>query len=112
MFFSLHFSLQIHWTQQQVVKRRTKRDHSVGRTTQYADSDGRDTDAHFNDPEWRQMWYLVRPDLSVLYYTVHILRIAMRSRIIIHLFLSMEEWQFVCQYYESLACVQSPVDPV
>ncbi|OWA52946.1 Furin-like protease 1, isoforms 1/1-X/2 [Hypsibius exemplaris] len=48
----------IHWTQQQVVKHRAKRDHSVARPAQSAF--GPDADAHFNDPEWQHMWYLNR----------------------------------------------------
>lgn len=47
MFFS---GWQVEWIQQQVVKRRIKRDYKPGGTQS----------AYFNDPKWPSMWYMVR----------------------------------------------------
>lgn len=40
---------QVEWIQQQVVKRRIKRDYKPGGTQS----------TYFNDPKWPSMWYMV-----------------------------------------------------
>lgn len=43
-------SWQVEWIQQQVVKKRTKRDYDFSRAQP----------TYFNDPKWPSMWYMVR----------------------------------------------------
>ncbi|GAU98109.1 hypothetical protein RvY_09294-2 [Ramazzottius varieornatus] len=50
---------EVHWAQQQVIKKRTKRD--FGGRSHYH-SHQKSFDDIFNDPEWPQMWYLNRGD--------------------------------------------------
>lgn len=42
-------SWQVEWIQQQVVKKRTKRDYDLSRAQS----------TYFNDPKWPSMWYMV-----------------------------------------------------
>ncbi|ERE77605.1 proprotein convertase subtilisin/kexin type 5-like protein [Cricetulus griseus] len=45
---------EVEWIQQQVVKKRTKRDYDLSRAQS----------TYFNDPKWPSMWYMETPELS------------------------------------------------
>ena len=52
----------VHWVEQQVAKKRVKRDFSAADEIEEVKRTKRDVS--FNDQKWTKMWYLVRPSIN------------------------------------------------